>query len=160
MTTMRSAYRWFPWSIAGAMTMVVAVNLVFAYFAIWSSPGLVSEHPYDEGNGYNAVLDAAARQEALGWNGKLSFIALGEKRGEIAATFSDRAGHPLDGLSVTAHIERPIEPLPELVISLAASGAGRYAAAAQLSRPGQWDVRIIARRGDALYEFDDRIFVK
>ncbi len=142
------------------MTIVVAVNLVFAYFAVSSSPGLVSEHPYDEGNGYNAVLDAAAREQALGWSAKLTYTAAGNGNGEIGTTFKDRAGQPIDGLSVTAHIERPVEPLPKMILPLPAAGAGHYATNAQFSRPGQWDVRVIARRNDQLYEFNERIFVK
>ncbi len=155
-----SSYRWFPWGIAGAMTVVVAVNLVFAYFAFSSSPGLVSEHPYDEGNGYNAVLAAAARQDKLGWNGKIVFTAAGGERGELAAMLTDKQGAPLAGLAVTAHIERPIEALPEIALALTNSGSGRYAAPLALDRQGQWDVRIVARSGDDLYEFNGRIFVK
>lgn len=156
----RSPYRWFPWSIAGIMTLVVAVNLGFVYFAFSSSPGLVTEHPYDQGNGYNTVLNAAAQQDALGWVGKIAFAPRGNALGKLSAAITDRAGKPLPGLSVTAHIERPIEPLPKTLLPLRASGDGTYRAEIEFARPGQWEVRIIARLDDKLYEFSDRIFVK
>lgn len=156
----RSAYRWFPWSIAGAMAVVVAVNLAFAYFAFSSSPGLVTQHPFDEGNGYNAVLEAGAREDALGWKGKVAFAAAGKEQGELSVVFADRDGQKLTGLAVTAHIERPVEPLGEIVLPLPASGDGRYAAHTELARAGQWEVRVIARRGGDLYEFSERIYVK
>jgi nitrogen fixation protein FixH len=157
--TERSAYRWFPWGITAAMALVVAVNLVLTYFAFSSSTGLVTEHPYDEGNGYNTVLEAGAREDALGWKAAIAFDAIGKGRGEITATLKDRAGRPLTDLAVTAHLDRPVEPIPPIVLKLRDGGAGRYAAATALDRPGQWNVRIVARRGDDLYEYSDRIFV-
>jgi len=156
----RSAYRWFPWGIAGAMGVVVAVNLVLTYFAFSSSTGLVSEHPFTEGNGYNAILLAGVRQDALGWRGEISFISTGAKAGRLVAAVKDKAGKPLEGLAVVAHIERPVEPLPPSTLALRDAGAGRYEAAASLSRVGQWDVRIVAQRGGERYEFAERIFVK
>jgi nitrogen fixation protein FixH len=156
----RSAYRWFPWGIAGAMAFVVAVNLVLTYLAFSSSNGLVTEHPYDEGNGYNAVLAAGARQDALGWKAAVAFTPSGKSRGELTATLKDRAGKPLAGLAVTAHLERPVEPIPPVALPLREGDDGRYAATAALDRPGQWNVRVVARRGDDFYEFSERIFVQ
>ena len=147
-------------SIAGVMGVVVAVNLVLTYFAFSSSTGLVTKHPFDEGNGYNAILDAGARQDALGWKDKIAFAASGPARGEVAVTIADRDGKPVAGLSVIAHIDRPVEPVPIVTLPLHETSTGRYAAAAQFDRPGQWEVRIVARRGDALYEANERILVK
>lgn len=155
-----SAYRWFPWTIAGVMAAVVAVNLVLTYFAFSSSTGLVSKHPFTEGNGYNEILQAGAHQDALGWAGNLAFTATGSQRGAVTVKFKDSAGNPLTGLAVTAHIERPVEPLPATTLPLPETSAGHYEALAEVSRPGQWDIRITARRGGDLYEFAERIFVK
>jgi nitrogen fixation protein FixH len=157
--TAPSADRWIPWTFAGALGVVVAVNGAFAYFASVSSTGLVTEHPFDEGNGYNRILDAGAAQDALGWHVALSFAAQGKRRGEIAASFSDRAGAPVTQLAVRAQIVRPVEPLPPLALTLAETGAGRYAATAAFDRPGQWEVRVAARRGSELYDFAQRIVV-
>ncbi len=155
-----SSYRWFPWGIAGAMAAVIAVNLALTYFAISSSTGLVTKHPFDEGNGYNAILAAAARGDALGWQGKLAVAP--DKAGPITitATLTDRDKALLAGLAVTAHIERPVEPVPPTTLTLTEVSPGHYAAAAAFDRVGQWDVRIVARRGDDLYEFSERVVVK
>src|SRR5262249_43192444 len=69
-----SNYRWIPWAIAGAFLIVAVVNGALAFFALRSDTGLVSEHPFELGNGYNRVLDAGAAQDALGWHGRVSFI--------------------------------------------------------------------------------------
>lgn len=151
--------RWIPWAFAGALGLVVLANGALTYFAVTSNTGLVTEHPFDEGNSYNRVLAAAAAEDALGWNGKLGFSGAVAAPGRITAELTDRSGRALTGLSVTAHITRPVEPLPEIVLPLAET-AGSYAAPVTLSRPGQWEVRITARRSDDLFEFAQRIIVK
>jgi nitrogen fixation protein FixH len=152
--------RWIPWAIAGGLGVVVAVNGALAYFAVTSSTGLVTAHPYDAGNAYNRVLDAAATQDALGWRGTLAFTSAGTERAEIVVEFTDRAGQKLTGLAVTARLVRPVEPLPDVVLTLLESGSGRYASAVALSRPGQWEVHAAARRGSETFEFAQRIIAK
>jgi nitrogen fixation protein FixH len=154
------SYRWIPWVIAAALGAVIAVNGALAYFAISSSTGLVSEHPFDEGNGYNSILDAGAAQDALGWSGNFRFVDAGGERGEFAAHFTDRDGHPLSGLTVTAHVVRPVEPAPAIALALTETAAGRYAGSVELPRRGQWEVRVAARRGTDRFEFAQRIIVK
>ncbi len=152
--------RWIPWTIAAELAVVVVVNGALAYFALASSTGLVAEHPFDLGNDYNRVLDAGAAQDALGWHSIVRFVPAGAGKGEITARFTDRDGRPVTGLSVTAHVVRPVEPLPETTLALPETAAGSYAAAARLARPGQWEVRLAARRGADLFELAQRIIVR
>jgi nitrogen fixation protein FixH len=152
--------RWVPWAIAAGLAVVVVVNGALAYFAIASSTGLVTEHPFELGNGYNRVIEAGAAQDALGWRGDVRFVPAGADRGEITARFTDRNGKPVTGLSVTARLVRPVEPLPETTLALPETAAGSYAAAALLARPGQWEVQLAARRGADLFELARRIIVQ
>lgn len=152
--------RWMPWSIAGAFLVVVAVNGALAYFAVHSDPGLVSEHPFELGNGYNRVLDAGAAQDALGWHGTVQFIPDSGLSGRLVADLRDSAGAPLDGLAVKAALVRPVEPLPVQDLAFDASGPGSYAAPVTLARAGQWDVRVAVERGADVYEFVQRIVVR
>ncbi len=131
-----NGYRWFPWAIAVAFACVIAVNGAMAYLASSSSTGLVTEHPYESGNGYNRVLAAAAASDALGWHAALT--APESREGAVSVALSDRDGKPLSGLDVSAVIVRPIEPLPDLPLALTETAPGRYVAAVALSRPGQW----------------------
>ncbi len=152
--------RWVPWAIAGAFLAVVSVNGALAYFAVESDPGLVSEHPFELGNGYNRVLDAGAAQDALGWHGTVRFAGESGLSGRIVAALADRTGAPLGGLAVKATVVRPVEPLPEQHLTLDASGQGSYAAPVTLARAGQWDVRVTAERGADVYQFVQRIVVR
>jgi nitrogen fixation protein FixH len=155
-----SSYRWIPWSFAGALGIVVVVNGALAYFAVSSSTGLVTEHPYESGNDYNRVLAAAAAQDALGWRYTLAFTATGAEAGEIAVELADRAGRKLTGLAVTALVTRPVEPLPDTSLTLVEAEAGRYRSPVALARPGQWEVQIVARSGGDVFQFAQRIIVK
>jgi nitrogen fixation protein FixH len=152
--------RWMPWMIAAAFLVVIAVNGALAYFAVRSDPGLVSEHPFELGNGYNRVLDAGAAEDALGWRGTVRFDAEARLDGRIIAELSDVRGAPLGGLSVTVAVVRPIEPMPEQDVTLSANGQGSYAAPITLARAGQWDVRVTATRGADVYRFVQRIVVR
>lgn len=155
-----SSYRWIPWSFAAALGVVVAVNGALAYFAVSSSTGLVTAHPFESGNDYNRVLAAAEAQDALGWRGRLAFTAAGAGAGEIAVELADRAGRKLSGLAVTALVTRPVEPLPDTELTLVEADAGRYRSPVVLTRPGQWEVRVLARRGGDVFQFAQRIVVK
>jgi nitrogen fixation protein FixH len=155
-----SAYRWIPWAFVASLGVVVAVNAAFAYFAISTSPGLVADHPFAEGNDYNRVLAAAAAQDRLGWHGTIGFKSASSRRGELVVTLSDRDGAPLTGLTVSALIERPVEAVPDKLLALPEAGAGRYAGHLALSRRGQWEVHIAARRGHDIFQFAQRIFVE
>jgi len=44
-------------------------------------------------------------------------------------------------------------------IAAADAGQGRYATELELPMPGQWDARLLARRGDAEYQLSRRIIV-
>jgi nitrogen fixation protein FixH len=152
--------RWIPWAIAGSLGVVVAVNGALAYLATTSSPGLVDEHPFDTGNDYNRVLDAAAAQDRLGWHSAVQFIEAGEAQGELVVDLTDRTGRPLSGLVVTARLVRPLGKVHATALALAETTPGRYSAAATLAQRGQWDVRASARHASDVYDFAQRIIVK
>jgi len=159
-TNLFAGCRWIPWAIALAFVVVAGVNGALAYFAVQSNPGLVSEHPYELGTGYNRVLDAAAAQDALGWHGTVEWRGSGAQRGTVAVDLMDAAGRPLSGATLTARLVRPVERLPEIDLMLAETGPGRYIAAATPPRPGQWDVRVVARQGERRFQFQQRIVVQ
>lgn len=155
----RNGYRWFPWAIAASMAVVIAVNIALAYLAVTSSTGLVTEHPFESGNGYNSVLSEAAAEDALGWHAKLAVSGnAGSRRLELR--LHDRSGAPLNGAAVTARLERPVEPVPPVPATLAEGASGSYDVDLPMLRPGQWEVRIVVRRGTELYQYAERVVLQ
>jgi len=153
--------RWVPWAIAGAFLVIAAVNGGLVYFALASNTGLADDAAYEDGLAYNAVIAEAARQEALGWHVAIAFNAArkGGHVGEVVVDVQDRNGKPISDLDIRGELVRPVEPLPPVTLSLGAEGEGRYAAAIAVPRPGQWNLRLVARRQGELYQTGRRILV-
>jgi nitrogen fixation protein FixH len=152
---------WYPWIFVAAMTVVVAVNGVMVAFALGTWTGLETEGYYEKGLAYNQDLAAARAQAERGW--KLAFAldgvtAAGDSRsGRISAAFVDRDGKPLADLDVLAVILRPTSEGHDQQVALSPAGRGVYRAAVTFPLPGQWNVRIHAYRGDAVFQESHRV---
>lgn len=138
--------RFIPWIFAAGMALVVAVNGVLVYFAVGTWSGLVVEKPYERGVQYNRLLEAAARQDALGWRFDIVLETAAETT-RIVVDARDAAGRPLGGLSLRATVERPVENEAHAALQLREQQPGRYAATLERLRPGQWQTRLMAERG-------------
>lgn len=138
--------RFFPWIFVAGMAVVIAVNGVLVYFALGTWSGLVVERPYERGIQYNRLLEAATRQDRLGWQFSIVLENAGEST-HIVVQAMDAAGTPLSGLSLRAAIERPVEKEEHGTVMLGEQEPGRYAASLERLRPGQWQTRLIAERG-------------
>ncbi len=154
--------RWIPWIFVAGMLVVVAVNVGLVYFAVDSWTGLAVERPYERGLAYNKVLAAAARQEALGWHLNLSLRRPDHASDDVVIIEArDRDGRPLNGLTIEAELTRPLEPTPPQIYALRPVGEGRYAGRIDGElRPGQWDVRLSAFRGDDVFHARHRAFLR
>jgi nitrogen fixation protein FixH len=137
---------------AGAFAVIIAVNVVMAWQAVSTFPGVEVPNSYVASQEFEVARDA---QEALGWTLEPEYVA-GEG---LFLTFTDRAGlpAPVTGLEVlvgrttsTAEDQRP-EFLRE---------AGKFVARLDLA-PGKWMLQVKARAEDGT-RFQQRIdlFVK
>lgn len=152
---------WIPWVFVGGMGVVVAVNAVMVTFALSTFSGLTVEKPYERGVAYNRVLEAQARQEALGWTLSTTFQPTsGQLDGRLVLTAHGPDGAPLDDLVLDARLVRPVEKMAPLELFFTAAGDGRYVARAELPLPGLWDLKLHARRGDDLYTLIERLDVR
>lgn len=152
--------RWVPWMIASSFVLIAMVNGALAFFALHSDNGLVAEHPFELGNGYNRILADGAAQDALGWRSEIKFAPTVGLDGRLVARITDAAGAPVVGLRVSVEVVRPIEPLPEREVALLPASDGSYQAAVVLARPGQWELRVTALRGAESFKFAERVVVR
>jgi nitrogen fixation protein FixH len=136
----RSAWRLFPWLVAGAMTVVVVVNAGMIYAALASFPGKAGNEGFELSNQYDAVLDHARQAEELGW----TITAVAGKAGMAEVVLTDRNGAPLTGATVGAAAERPLGDPKVRQMTFHEGTAGRYVADAALPLPGQWDLTLSA----------------
>ena len=138
--------RFIPWIFAAGMALVVAVNGVLVYFALGTWSGLVVEKPYERGVQYNRLLEAASRQETLGWRFDIALESIDDGT-RVVVQARDAAGQPLRSLKLSATVERPVEKEEHAAVQLHEEQPGRYAATVERLRPGQWQTRLVAERG-------------
>ncbi|MGQ7791563.1 FixH family protein [Faunimonas sp. B44] len=132
---------------------IIAVNLVMAFAATGTFPGLAVKNSYTASQDYNGLLAAAREQEQAGWSADLAVEA-----GLLRFALRDAAGAAQPGLAVTAHVGRPGSEAEDRLIDFAAVPGG-YAAPEPLAA-GRWEVDVEAHRdGTLLYRETREVFV-
>ncbi|KRA64915.1 ferredoxin [Caulobacter sp. Root656] len=131
--------------------VVIGVDTLFIIKAYGSFSGEVASNPYEAGLAFNQTLAQRRREAALGWS--VGVTTLGGNA--VLVTLTDRAGKPLDGLSVTATLERPATQAGQQTLSFKPLGQGRYQASARLD--GAWDLRGVARNARDMVEIETRL---
>ncbi len=99
----RSAWRFFPLAVVGAMAVVVVVNVGMAWSALRTFPGTAVNDAFDHSNEYDKVLNAAAHEAALGWS---LHLALDGRVPMVRLT--DRHGRAIEGAHIAAIAQRPL----------------------------------------------------
>lgn len=132
---------------------IIAVNLVMAFLATGTFPGLVVKNSYVASQNYNQALAETRAQAATGWR-----MAIGVEGGILAVTLVDRDGTPLSRFAVTAAVGRPSTTQEDRTLDLVEGPAG-YRAAETLA-PGLWEVAVEARDdGELVFASRERIHV-
>lgn len=131
--------------------IVIAVDALFMVKAYRSFSGEVASNPYEAGLAFNKTLAQRRREAALGWS--VGVETTGGKT--VVVTLADRAGKPLDGLSVTGTLERPATETGRQTLNFKPLGQGRYQAQARLD--GAWDLRGVARNSRDMIEIETRL---
>ena len=150
-----SAWRLFPWAVAAAMLVVVAVNAGMVFAALHTFPGQAGDEGFALSNHYDAVLDREARQAALGWD--LS-AAAGDDRRTVIKLY-DHDGAPIIGARIAATAARPLGASDTQRLVFHETTAGHYAADAALPLPGQWQLTIAASADGHDIAATRRVFV-
>lgn len=143
--------------IVAFFALIIAVNVVFAWFAIDTHPGVDDADAYRRGLAYNETLDRAARQQALGWRVSIDLV----DAGTLVVMAADSAGKPLAGLTAAARLRRPARSDSDRAIDLPELAPGRYAAMVPGIGEGQWDVEAtLSTSGGETYRLEKRLWVE
>jgi nitrogen fixation protein FixH len=120
--------------------VVIAVNLFMARMASSTFGGVVVENSYVASQHYNAWLDEARAEAALGWSVAATRLSDGRVELKLAG-----AGNIPTG--VTAVARHPLGHLPDRALHFVRGADGRYRSS-ELLAPGRWRLRIKARAGE------------
>ena len=155
---------WIPWIFVGGFGVVLVVNAIMVYVAATTWTGIAVNRAYDKGLTYNRNLEAAARQEALGWDVSLAAEATPDLAGELAGTVEvalrDASGAPLHRAEVVVVFERPTHEGHDFAVELTPSGAGTYTAPFAAPLPGLWDLRLVATKGGDRFVSTERVVLR
>lgn len=130
----------------GAFGIILAVNLLMAYSAVSTFPGLEVRNSYVASQGFNDRLTA---QRSLGWD-----VQVGVTDGELRVVFTDPDGNPADIAVMQATLGRATHTRDDLE-PVFAQQAGTFTAPVSIA-PGNWNLRLIATAPDGT-EFRQRV---
>lgn len=133
--------------------LIIAVDSIFISLAYRTFSGEAAKNPYEAGLLYNRTLAQRRREAALGWSATIEEGA----NDLLLVRVADRAGQPLEGLTVSGVLERPATTRGRRSVRFAAVSPGLYRAkAAPLD--GAWDLHVTLRDANgALFEADRRL---
>ncbi len=115
--------------------LIFVVNGIFAYMAIHTQTGVVTEHAYEKGLDYNALLDQAKNQPKL--REKVTY-APPVLRWKILS----ESGRFIDKATVRAKLVRPVQEGHDFDITLSYKGRGIYEAPLKLPFKGLWVAKL------------------
>lgn len=154
---------WYPYIFVAGFGVIIAVNGTMAYFASSTFTGLKTERSYDDGLKFNKTLAAAEAQRALGWSvvtdvAPKADLPNGGKLANVYLEYKDKAGQPLNDLTVKVTFLRPVQAGLEQTVTLAPVGEGKYRGEIELPLKGQWQIAVQAD-GPAHHELHQRVYL-
>lgn len=130
----------------GAFAIIIGVNVLLAWKAVSTFPGLEVENSYVAGLDFN---ERKAAQDALGWVLTPTYEA-----GRIKLAFTDKSGKPVTVQGLKVLVGRTTEASDDLWPDFAQTD-GVYAADAALGR-GKWMLKVTAAAADGTV-FEQRL---
>lgn len=125
----------------GAFAIIIGVNVVMAWKAVSTFPGLEVGNSYVASQTWDAERKA---QEALGWT---LDHAYDPGRGELALSFRDAGGKAVAVASLSVLVGRPTEAKDDQTPAFVNATDGAYLAPVRLA-PGKWMMQVEARAAD------------
>jgi len=133
---------------ASAFAIIIGVNLLMAYSAVSTFPGLETKNSYVASQTFDKNRTA---QEALGWT-----IDASVHDNELTLSITDGAGQPVQAAEISATFGRATsvrdDQSPEFRFE-----DGLYKATVQ-NAPGNWNLRMVAKAENGI-EFRQRVIV-
>lgn len=135
----------------GAFGIIIAVNVLMAWKAVSTFPGLETTNSYVASQEFDA---RRAAQEALGWT-----LDVTHDRGRVRIAFTGRDGHPVQVADLSVLIGRTTEAKDDVTPPFTFLGDA-YEAEVPLAN-GYWMVKVTAHAMDGtLFEKRIDILVK
>lgn len=133
----------------GAFGVIISVNLVLAFSAVRTFPGLEVKNSYVASQTFD---DRKASQEALGWQ-----VAAKATGGLVILSITDENGAPVQVKTLEAVLGRATHVKDDLAPNFQFDGQA-YVAPAELGA-GNWNIRMKAEANDGT-TFEQRVILR
>ncbi|WP_424831578.1 FixH family protein [Ruegeria sp.] len=130
----------------GAFGVIIAVNMVLAYNAVKTFPGLEVKNSYVASQEFNERLQ---EQQALGWDIRAEITG-----GLLVLHITDPTGAPVEVAELRAVVGRATHVKDDFSPSFTFDGIA-YSTPAALGK-GNWNIRLVAKDHDGT-EFAQRV---
>ncbi len=140
-----------PYIFFAFFAVVVSVNFFYIYISSKTWRGIVTEDSYHKGLHYNDTIIRVKKQAETGWKAAIKYQKISGLSGEFFIKFLDKNSQPITDADVTVNFKRPTQvgfdfsQKAELNNSL-------YEAKIIFPLKGQWDVELVAVRGDDAFQ--------
>lgn len=145
---MHAGWRW-PVLVTAALVVTVAANVVM-YVAAGSDPNgtVVEPDYYRKAVEWDRTMARRAASERLGWRAAATLAPALESGRIVRVTVRDALEAPVTGAALTVTLIHNLEAATPVRGALRESAPGVYEATLPGARPGRWEVRVEAHRGD------------
>jgi nitrogen fixation protein FixH len=132
----------------GAFTLIISVNLLMAYSAVSTFPGLEVKNSYVASQQFD---ERKAAQEALGWT-----VRADARAGQVVLSITDVAGNPVRVGALEAVVGRATHVADDIRPEFIFDGVA-YVAPIDLAG-GNWNIRMTALAEDGT-QFAQRVIL-
>lgn len=150
MSMMTQKDKWIPWYFVLFFVIVATVNAIMVTFALTTTTGTITDHPYEKGIAYNRIVEAEQKQEKLGWKAQIEL-----KGTTLQVVLKDAKGLLLKPEKLVAHFTRPTQDGMDFDVPLTNGQAQVH-----FPIPGNWEVRVFAVVGKDTYQQSKRIIAE
>ena len=146
--------------VAAFFLIIFAANILLAWLALDSWPGLETKSSYEAGRVYQREIDASRQQASRNWRVKVHL----ERRDDgllIRLEARDRDGAPVTGIGFAARFARPTTTRKDRSVTLSETEPGIYRGVVSAIEAGTWTVILEADNGsERLYRSRNRIVIE
>ncbi len=146
--------RFVAWCFILFFALIVTVNGIFAYKAITTQPGVITQNAYEKGLAYNDMLEKAKSQPKI--TQQVSY-----NDGILRWKLIDEQGNFITNAVVKARIIRIIKDGNDFDIELKHKGGGVYEVKFSLPYKGVWEAKLSSKwDNDKQYQTSYRFTIK
>jgi nitrogen fixation protein FixH len=148
---------WIPALFVAFFIGLAGLEAWFVTIARTTFSGLVTDHAYDVGLAYNAVIATKESEARVGWSSSFRFDQSGPLGGRVNLSLVTSDGKPVAGASIHATAEL-MSRFPQILpVIFSETEGGNYTANVRVPLVGRWFIRVKATRNEQTIHRIDEI---